>query len=397
LFGIAFVLKLKKYNMKKYILLSTVLFISATMLFAQTVNSISEQEFTFSSGQKEVVKIMFKDVNAANLEMAIVDYFKKNYKAKVSGIKKTEKEFIVSNFKATDIQQKMTSAVFKVQELDGNAIFYIHYKSDGYVVSSKNTPDIYPSYKSMTEKIGALAVAYSYNDVIELRKKDLALQENALSGFIKSENKQSDAIDKSTNEIKSSETAIKGLESDLAAQKVIVLEKVKLVEDKKVEMSTVNVKSLEKSIKEVESDSKKATKEIEGVIKDIASKNAEIAKLHSEIVTLDSSIEPINTRISSNTSKIEDVNKQIAEFNEDALKDQLKMLEKDSKTAVSHESKFAKSIDKEKASIEKNNAKIKDAQTEIFTLKAAEASKQIEIDKTNDLLKALQYKVMKLK
>lgn len=381
----------------KKILLSTALLLSASMMFAQSVSSITEQEFTFSSGKKEVVKVMFKDVNASNLETAIEDYFKKNYKAKVSGIKKTDKEFEVSDFKATDIQQKLTSAIFKVQELDGNGILYIHYKSDGYVVSSANTPDIFPSYKTMTQKIADVAVSYSYNDVIELRGKELATQEKELAAFIKTEDKESDAIDKSINEIKASETAIIGLDKDLASQKVIVAEKLKLVEDKKVEMSTVNVKSLEKNIKDVEADTKKANKEIESVNKEIASKTAEIAKLQSEITTLEASIEPANVRISENNDKIVEVKKQIAEFNEDALKDQLKVLEKESKTAISEESKLAKSIDKEKASIEKNNGKIKDSKAEIVALKASQAAKQVEIDKTKDVLKELNLKVSKLK
>lgn len=383
--------------MKKILLLPVLLLFSITIAMSQSINSISEQKFTFSTGNKEVIKLMFKDVNLSNLESAIEDYFKKNYKTKVSGIKKTDNEFEVIDFKATDIQQKLTSAIFKVQELDGHAILYIHYKSDGYVVSSKNTPDIYPSYKTMTEKIGALAITYSYNDVIEIRKKELATQENELAGFIKSENKETDAIDKSTSEIKVSESAIENLENDLVSQKTIVSEKAKLVEDKKVEMSTVNVKSLEKSIKEVEADTKKANKEIEGINKEIASKNAEIAKLQSEIVTLESSIEPANTRIETNNDKIGEVKKQIAEFNEDALKDQLKILEKESKTAILDENKLAKSIDKEKASIEKNNSKIKDAKSEILLLKTSQANKQAEIDNSKLLLKDLESKVAKIK
>ena len=172
------------------IFITVVLLIGLISLNAQNVVSITEQDFSFASESKEVQKITFKDVNAKNLKTAVIDYFKKNYRAKVSSIKKTDNEFEVSEFKATDIQQKPTSAIFKIQELDGNAILYIHYKSDGYVVSSKNTPDLFASYKKMSHKIGDVAVAYSYEDVIELRKKDLSSQEKDLVSFVKSEDKK---------------------------------------------------------------------------------------------------------------------------------------------------------------------------------------------------------------
>ena len=143
--------KLKNKIMKKLIL-SSLMFLSVILINAQTVKSMADEEFSFSSGKKEVIKVAFEDVSAKNLEAAFVEYFKKNYKAKVSAVKKTDGEFEISEFKATDIQQKMTSGLAVITELEGNAILYIHYKSEGYVVSLKNTPEIYPGYKKMTQK-----------------------------------------------------------------------------------------------------------------------------------------------------------------------------------------------------------------------------------------------------
>lgn len=383
--------------MKKSLLLTTILFLSLAFVKAQSLEGITEQEFNFASGSKEVQKLAFKDVNAKNLETAISTYFKKNYKAKVSAIKKTDKEFEVSEFKATDIQQRATSAIYKIQELDGNAILYIHYKSDGYVVSSKNTADVYPSYKSMSQKIANLAITYSYENVIKLRNKDLGGFEKELATMIKTENKNSDAIDKAKGEIKSSETTISTSESSLANQKVTVAAKAKLVEDQKTKMATVDVKSLEKNIKEVEGDTKKANKEIEKINADIAKKEAEIAKLKTEIETLKGSIQPTNDRIAANGEKIKVIETEISNFGEDALKEQLKLLEKDSKDAVTEEKKLVKTIEKEKASIEKNNGKIKDAEAVIVTSKKDQATKQVEVDKVKTTLKDLESKVSKLK
>jgi len=383
--------------MKKITLLILTVLLNLGLVQAQSLESVTEQKFGFSSGEKEVMKLTFKDVNAKNLTTAIATYFKKNYKAKVSSIKKTDGEFAVSEFKATDIQQKPTSAIYKVQELDGNAILYIHYKSDGYVVSSSNTAEIFPAYKAMSEKIGAMAVSYSYADVIKLREKDLATQEKALALLVKGENKSADLVDKSKNEIKASESAIKTLESSIAKQKEIIVAKAKLVADKKTEMANLDVKSMEKDLKTIEGDSKKAAKEIEKVNSDIAKKKAAISKLEAEISTLEGSIQPINDRISANTEKIAGIQKQISEHNEDALKAQLKVLEKDSKDALNEEKKMVKSVEKEKSTIEKATAKIKDAEGAIAESKSTQMAKQTEIDKTKATLKTLAEKISKLK
>lgn len=381
----------------KKIILSTMMFMGALAINAQSVVSMADQDFTFSTGKKECIKVAFKDVNASNLEEAFKDYFKDNYKAKVSAVKKTDAEFEVDEFKATEIQQKPTTVNAVITEIEGSAILYIHYKSDGYVVSEQNTPDIYAAYKKMTEGLANQAIAYSYTDVIEMREKELAEQQKELASFIKDNEKADANIVKMQTEIKTSEGEVSGLEKGLTSQKSIVLEKAKLVEDKKIEMATVDVKSLEKNIKDIEADSKKADKEIEKVNADIAKKNAEIAKLQSEISTLETSIDPINARKAVNAEKIAEVQKKITEFDADALKEQLKLLEKDSKDAVTEERKMIKSIEKEKGSIEKNKASIKETEISIATLKTSQEAQKATIAKTQEALKVLTTKVAKLK
>lgn len=381
----------------KKILLSISMLFSIVFINAQSVTSMSTQDFTYSTGSKEAIKVIFEDVNAKKLSDALSTYFKKNYKAKVSAVRKTDGEFEVEEFKATDIQQKPTSALVRITELEGNAIMYIHYKSDGYVVSEKNTPALYPSYKKMTQSIANDAIALSYTDVIELKNKELADQQKVLTGFVKTEEKNSADVVKMESEIKTAEGEISRLETSLTQQKTLVIEKAKLVDEKKTEMATLDVNSLEKEIKTVQGDNKKADKEIEKVHADIAKKNAEIAQLQSEIKVLESEIETVNSRKESNGEKIGELQTKISTHNEDALKEQLKLLEKDSKDAVSEEKNITKAIEKERASIEKNKVKIKEAQLEIETSKASQETKNAEIAKTKENIKVLESKVSKLK
>jgi hypothetical protein len=382
--------------MKKIILLH----IMAAFLFfaqAQSISSMTNENFTFSTGQLEVTKVAFKDVSAKQVEKAFNDFFKETYKAKVNGVKKVAGEYTIEEFKPNDIQQKPTTVVAKIVELEGNGILYIHYNSNGYVVSEKNTPDIFPGYKNMTQKVANKALSLAFNEKLEANTKTLATQEKELSDFVKNEEKQKEAIAKAQTEIKTSETAVSTLTSDLDKQKAVVAEKLKLVEAKKQEIATVDVKSLEKSIKDVEADTKKADGEIAKFNADIAKKESEIAKLQAEISTIKTEIETVNQRKEANSQKIADIQKQITEFNADALKEQLKLLEKDNKDAESVEKDIAKNIEKEKSSIVKNNENIKSSEAEIATLKTSQETKKAEIAKTQTLVKSIQAEIAKLK
>lgn len=381
----------------KKLILTTIMFLSIVAINAQSVVSMSDQNFTFSTGQKECIKVIFKDVSAKNVESAFKEYFKKNYKAKVSSVKKTTNEFEVEEFKANDIQQKPTSVNAVITELEGSAILYIHYKSDGYVVSEKNTPIVYEGYRRMTQGIANDAITLSYADVIAMKEKELYEQEKALDLFLRDNEKQDATIAKMQAEIKTSEGEVSRLTSALSAQKVVVSEKAQLVKDKEVEMANLDVKSLEKEIKSIEGDNKSADRDISKLNSDIAKKNADIAKLQSEIKTLEAQIETVNSRKGENGNKIAALQTKISSHNEDALKEQLKILEKDKKDAESAEKDIAKSIEKEASTIEKNNISIKESQLNIATLRTSEEAKKLEIAKTKEELKVMQTKVSSLK
>lgn len=374
----------------KKLILSMIMLSSISFINAQSIVSITEQNFTYSTGEKESMKVTFKDVNANDLTTALKAYFKDNYKAKTVDVKKAEGEYEVEDFKATDIQQKLTAALVRIVELEGNAALYIHYKSDGYVVSEKNTPELFPAYKTLTQNVANQAIALSFENLVELKKKELATEEKNLAVFVKAEEKNASEIVKLTSENKTVIDKIANLETDLTKQKSLVVEKAKLVIEKETEIASLNVKSIEKDIKKVESSNKKADKTI-------SKANGTIAKYQEKIKALESNIKTVEETKITNNKQIADLQAKLGEHNEDALEDQLKLLEKDSKDAVSQEKDLTKSIAKERASIEKANVKIQEAQVNVEAAKVSQKAKSVEISTLKDSIKALETKVNQLK
>ena len=103
--------------------------------------------------------------------------------------------------------------------------------------------------------------------------------------------------------------------------------------------------------------------------------------MQAEIKTIETEIETVNARKGTNGEKIAELQTKISTHNEDALKEQLKLLQKDSKDAESAEKDIAKSIEKETSSIEKNKVGIKASELNIATLKTSQEAKKAEIAK----------------
>lgn len=374
----------------KKIFLSAIMLSSILLTNAQSLVSMTDQDFTFSTGSKEATKVTFKDVSVENLTDALKAYFKDNYKAKTTEVRKTDGEYEVEDFKATDIQQKITAALVRIIEIEGNAILYIHYKSDGYTVSEKVTPELYPAYKKMTQNIANQAIKLAFKDKIANTKKTLAEKEKEVASFEKTVEKNEAEVVKMTSENKTAEGTVNRLDTDLAKQKTLVNEKAKLVTEKEAEIASIDVKSLEKEIKKVEKTNKKADKTI-------SKNNGMIAKYKEKISSLESNITTIEESKVSNNKQIEELKTKITNHNQAGLEDQLKLLEKNSKEALSEEKSILKSIDKERASIEKNKVKISETQKEIADAKASQEIKKLEINKLKEKIKTLESKISSLK
>lgn len=420
---------------KLYILLAS-LFTGGLM--AQSYTPVSKDYFAFSSGEKEVFKVVFDEVTMSEAESSFKDYLK-NYKAKVESVKGASNEYEVNEVRLSDINQGTTNMVVKFTELEGDASMYIHYLFNEQIVSSANTPGEVAGYEKFTEAIADKAVHLAFDDLVKAQKNDIKDKEKELNALEKDEVKENEAIGKAKKSIKDSESALITLKGQLKNQQDLVAAKMQQVNEKEAEIASVDVKALEGQIKDLEKENKSLTKDIEkareGIAKttgEIAMENAnvetlrktiqaqkdllgvtadkktlkeiqslekdeakllgEIAKMKGEIANEEASIVSMEGEIKANTSQMAKIQGKITAHNVDALKDQLKLLEKDLKNLENDADKIAKDISKENENISKEEENIRKAEGEISRLKDEQLVKKEEIKAANQVLQELQKK-----
>ncbi|MGB1248623.1 MAG: hypothetical protein ACPG4Z_07035 [Chitinophagales bacterium] len=420
--------------MSKKITAVLALCISLFFVQAQDYAPVNSEKFVFTAGEKDAMKVTFENVNVKQVEEALKDYLK-NYKAKLSGVKGADGEYLVEEFVVTDIDQTAATLDVKVSELEGNATLYVAYTLEGGVINSTST--LFGDFTSFTESIADKSVVYAFDEKIEEQEKELKAKEKELKSFEKSEEKEHEKIAQSNSSISQSNSSISAFEGDLNRQKMVVGDKDKLVANKEADIAAMDVKVQEKKIKELESSNSKIEKEITKEQEAIAKTNGEIAVINTEMVVLDKTIAAqkevlavtadkkqlkevksleddkakqigevekkkgeilINEgnikskkdAIELNKSQIMTIQAEISAHNEDALKDQLKLLEKDAKDAANEQKSIEKSIEKEYSSIAKEEGKIRDAEISITSLEADQAAKKVEISGVETVIKELK-------
>ncbi|MCB9256422.1 MAG: hypothetical protein H6579_04775 [Chitinophagales bacterium] len=423
--------------MKKIQLLLALL-ITSSLSMGQNYAPIGTENFVFSSGSKECFVVSFEAVNKAELEEALKDYLK-NYKAKLESVKGASEEFVVNEAVLSDINQNNTNMTFKLLELEGNAKLYANYTMGDKVVNATNTPNEVGGYKAFTEAIAKKAVQYAYANLIKAKEGLIKDQEKDLKSLEKDEEKEHDAIGKARKEIKDSEATISTLESSLSNQRNLLNAKNKEVNAKEAEIASVSVKTLESNIKDIEKEISSLEKDNVKTRETIAKTNGEIAVEQTNLETLTKSIAAQKSLLAVNSDKktlkdiqnlqkeegkilagieelkgenrnsesainnnLNDISKkkqeiakiqqEINNHNEDALKEQLKLLQKDAKEMENQVDKTQKEIEKEKSQISKNEESIRKSEAEIASLKDAQKAKQAEIDASKADLKNLSAK-----
>lgn len=419
----------------KNLVTTVLLILSGCSLFAQEVVEMKNETFAFSSGDKQVFVVTFNGVAQDHLNVAVKEYLK-NYKAKATPVKGVDGEWNVEEFVITDIDQKATTITMKMAELEGNATWYVNYNVEGADITEESSPNLFPQFKDFTTNIANKAIYLAYEDRIEAEKALLKSKEKELKDLEKSEKKQTDNIASANQSIKTSEGDISNFEGALKRQQGVVADKQKQVSDKENEIASVEVKTLEKSIKDIESDNGKTQKEIEKLNGEIAKIKGEIAmeetaleeldktieakkevlaitankkdlkevktlesdrakqigdteKLRTEIGSVEAEIDANKAKIEQGNGRVVEIREQIASHNEEALKDQLKLLVKDAKEAEAEQKKIEKDIEKEQSSIAKQQERIREANIEIARLTEEQSAKKTEISATEAAIKEL--------
>lgn len=417
--------------MKKLILLITIL-ISVHMLNAQNYSEGITTNYTFSSGSCPVIQIRFEKVSKDNVKKAINHIFK-SYKAKISEVKDIEDEYQISSF-SLETNQKKTTSRMKIIETNGNATLYSYFKTEESVISEELTPNDITHYKNLVKLIANKAVSLEYDETIRLQKKKVKEEEKQLSKLKKEEDNEYQNISKYEVSIKNSKQEIIQLNSALNSQEVLIVKSDELLKAKETEIAGKNIKSLKSKISDLEKDNKshlktiskhkekiakikgevtilnstlkgnetekatlKSSKEIdEKARKKLKSLNKEGLKLLGEIeenkvsvVNLENTITGKESDIKNNQTEIALLLAEISEHNEDALNDQLKILEKDSKKLHQKKNSLEKEVEKENKNINNKNEKIKTSEGKIKELEALQKKQDTKINDSKKTLKAL--------
>ncbi len=339
----------------------------------------------------------------------------------------------------SDVNQGSTNLIVKFTELEGDAGMYIHYLHDQQTVSSATTPEEVLAYKQFTERIADKAVFIAFEELIKAKKNLIKDKEKELNGLEKDELKANENIGKSRQSIKHSESTLTMLAGQLENQRNLLAAKAKQVNEKEAEIASVDVKALEAQIKEKEkenkslvsdiekareemakitgdlaieninldnqrksiqaqkdllgtSDDKKMLKDIQSLEKEQAKLLTTIAEMEGTIANKDASILSMQGEMKANASQIAKIQGKITEHNEDALKEQLKLLEKDLKSFENDVDKTTKEISKENVNIANEEENIRQAEGEIVRLKDAQLNKKEEIKQANKALQDLESK-----
>jgi chromosome segregation ATPase len=101
--------------------------------------------------------------------------------------------------------------------------------------------------------------------------------------------------------------------------------------------------------------------------------------------------------MNSNKERVGAYQAEIASHSEAALKDQLKILEKDLKDGQSEEKKNLKDIEKENDNVTRQEESIRQAGAEIVSIKNAQTANKEEISTQEEALKSLQATQAKYK
>lgn len=412
-------------------------------LYAQSYIPVTNEYFAFSTGEKEVFKTTFNQVSLAEAEGAFKDYLK-NYKSKIEPVKGISNEYQIAEVLLSDINQAKTAMFVKFTELEGNASIYIHYLNNGKIVSKGNTPNEFDGYTKFTEAIADKSVFSAFESLIKTQSIKVKAKEKELNSIEKDEVKEHDAIGKAKKSIKDSKVMISTLEGQYKNQQSMLASKQKQVGDKQSEIASVDIKTLDGQINDLEKENKsfvkdlekareesakisgekavlnvtletqnkaikaqkdllavtgdkKAMKEVQSMEKDAAILIGEIEEKKGEIAIEAAAARTAQEKIDAYNIQIVSIQKKIASHSENALKDQLKLLEKDLKDLENEADKIVKDTSKENDNVTKEEEGIRQSEAEIQRLKEAQSMKKSEISEATEVLNDLASEQAKFK
>lgn len=416
--------------MKKQIQLTTILITLCLVASAQNFSEVTQTNYSFTSGEKPALQILFDEVSKINVKDAAKEVFK-NYNSKLSAVKESDEEFLITDFTLEE-NQKLSKGKMKISEKNGNIILYAFFKTNESNISEQLTPNEILHYKNLIQNIARKAVVIEYDALIKEQEKNIKNENKKLKSLLKDEDNEHKSIGKNKIDIDNSKQEIERLKTSITNIELSIIDNNDQLKAKKSEIAEKNIKSLNSKISDIIKENKSLHKSIDKHFENIAEIKAEIAILNSSLkgnetekINLKSSenidkytrkrlkklnkeglktlgeieenkilvankenkISNLENDITTNQSKIDQLHTEIAEHNEDALQKQLKLIEKEAKSLSQEKRSLEKKMKKTYESINTNNQKIRESEENIKELKSSQEKQIKKVKESNKKLK----------
>jgi chromosome segregation ATPase len=292
----------------------------------------------------------------------------------------------------------------------------------------------------LVEIIAKKACSITFESLIDKQNEAIKSLNKELESIQKDEDKHHKNIGKYERDINLSKDKIENNKINLSSQDLLINKNNELLKNKEREIASKNVKSMTSNIKELEKSNKSLNKSIEKHQQKIAEINGQIAmdqsalkgneaeintlkntinvdkegrkilkKLNKENLKYIGSIETYKVSITDEENKIKELEIQklnhqteinniknnISIHNEDALINQLKLIEKEAKTLLATKKDIEKDIEKEYRSINQNSENIRLSKKEIEILKEKQITMKESISKSEMEFKELELQKKK--
>jgi hypothetical protein len=410
----------------------------STNTFAQNFTVSTSPDYHFSWGTAPVIISHFENVPKSHLKSSLKEVFG-NYNTNITPTKDAEDEYEVSNF-TLETNQKQSQAKIKLQEINGNTSMYTSFSNTESIISEEKTPNEINYYKDLVEIIAKKACSITFESLIDKQNEAIKSLNKELESIQKDEDKHHKNIGKYERDINLSKDKIENNKINLSSQDLLINKNNELLKNKEREIASKNVKSMTSNIKELEKSNKSLNKSIEKHQQKIAEINGQIAmdqsalkgneaeintlkntinvdkegrkilkKLNKENLKYIGSIETYKVSITDEENKIKELEIQklnhqteinniknnISIHNEDALINQLKLIEKEAKTLLATKKDIEKDIEKEYRSINQNSENIRLSKKEIEILKEKQITMKESISKSEMEFKELELQKKK--
>ncbi len=346
------------------LILTSFIFILSVNLFAQNRVGISEVLMSTSKGDQPAFEFFIPDTDTKKVLEAWTK-FHKEFKVKPKQDKVQKNYYFSDNAFIQELSENTIDIYSRIYEANNGVRFTCAFDLGGVFISAEKTADKHTKAKLILNKFYAqmamdAIVAEIEKELAELEKIKAEYDDidKEIAEFEKAATEYEASIEESEKEQANIENIISEKESELLSTQ-------KDLTSKKQELKEINKEGLIADLNAFESDLKKNDLEAAKIEKDIARKEAEIATIQADINILKNDLvirneakDDLKFKIDAIVDRLESLDIDKKEENVKLLEQNINALEQSQTDLSSKKSNVKKTIQQQKAKLEKANEAI---------------------------------------